>query len=113
MDSLIGVRIKGHGLILVADLEGRIFNGPIVETKGNLLEIAPSACPVGIVQVGVHPVVSDDSSECRSFTKSLRGKLGQEFWHEMIVPLDIEAIHPLGRDTGTAVAAAGRAVGRG
>src|SRR5262245_39708203 len=105
MDSLTGVWIKGHGLILIADLKGRIFNGPIVEAEGDLLQIAKPACTVGIVQVGVHPVVSDDSGKCRSLAKSLRGKLGQEGWHEMIVPLDIEAIHTLRRDARTTVTA--------
>jgi len=66
MDSLVCIRIKCHRLILIADLEDRIFNGAIVEAKGNLLQIAKATCPIRIIQVGVHPVVPDHSGERRS-----------------------------------------------
>lgn len=90
MDSLVCVGIKSHGLILITDFEDRIFDGPIVETERNLLQIAPAACSIAVIQVGVYSVVPDDSGEGRSLAKPARGEFGQERWHEMIVALDIE-----------------------
>ena len=105
MDSLVCVGIKGHWLILIADFEDRIFNGAVVETKRNLLQIAPAACSIAVIQVGVYSVVSDDSGEGRSLAKPAWGKFGQERRHEMIVALDIEAAHTLRRSADAAVAA--------
>ena len=105
MDSLVCVGIKGHWLILIADFEDRIFNGAVVETKRNLLQIAPAACSIAVIQVGVYSVVSDDSGEGRSLAKPAWGKFGQERRHEMIVALDIEAVHTLRRNANAAIAA--------
>ena len=104
MDALIRAGIKCHRLILIAHLEDRIFNGPIVETKGYLLQIAPATCSIGVVQVGVDPVVPDHSGEGGTWTKAFWREVGQELGHEMIVALDVEAIHALRRGAWTAVA---------
>src|SRR5437867_6322999 len=61
VNPLRGVRVERHRLILVTQLEDRVFNWTIVQTKRNLLEIAkPARC---VVLVGVDPVVSDHSRE--------------------------------------------------
>ena len=104
MDSLVCVGIKGHWLILITDFEDRIFDGPIVETERNLLQIAPATCFIAVIQVGVHLVVPDYSGEGRPLAKPFRGPLGQERRHEMIVALNIKAAHTLWRDAKSAVA---------
>ena len=95
-------RVKSHRLILVAELNGRIFNRSIVQAKGNLLQIAPAACSIGVIQVGVDPVVPDHGGQGRTCTEAFWREFGQELGHEMIVALDIVAHHALRRDARTA-----------
>lgn len=104
MDPLIGIGIKCHRLILITDLKHSIFDRAVVQTKRDLLQIAPSTRTIGIVQVCVDSVVSDDGSQGRSLTEPLRGKVSQELRHEMVVALNIKSVHALRRDAGTAVA---------
>jgi len=105
MDAFIRIGIVGLRLILVADLEGHVFDRPIVQTDRNLLQVAKTACPVRIVLVGIDFVVPDHSRKRGSIAEEFWRKTREEFWHKMIVALDIKTVHALRRDTYTAVAA--------
>src|SRR5689334_1343309 len=104
MYAFVCVGIERFRLILIADLEDRIFNRPIVQAEGDLLHVAPSASAIAVVLVGVDLVVPDDRCEGRSLPEAFGRKLRQEFRHEVIIALDVKSVHALWRNADAAVA---------
>src|SRR5678815_3861323 len=92
VDSLSGVRVERLRHVLIADLEHRVFDGPVIQPERELFEVSRARFEV---EIGIDPVVPHDGRKRRPFTKPLRGELGEERGHEMVVPLNVESIHCL------------------